>query len=861
MVLTSIVRITTEKNRFKAMSDLITSAFAFFPTKERGGALTTSSFAPLTLHALRVDVQVLGFCVQVKLHMECINETAENRKIFLAYPLPIQWELMSCVVQYNGHEQHSHYEPSKVFATSEAASGLATLTLPDPTVPCVATQYIPWEMMVGTSIYAVATYLVPLPHSLPNNMFEFTLPAELFPMMKRPHSTVLKYNTLFQLNTPKMLKAGIAINVEGTLFHPLRKEVLLLRKGGLSGPEHNLKAHVECHSDSRFTMQYHEPTPAPIHQPFLIRCPIAPTLEPLRLFAAVEMSKEDLSNSPSPLFGLEGTTSDTVVDAVGKYALCIGFSPLGAVPYRDHYNTELVFVLDSHRLDSSKAMAEAIRLMLPGLPSSVYVNFIFPRDNGKDVAVYVDGSQPLEKVEREKIVAYIEELQPQVPQTGSSRLPVVLNALFREQGGRGGGRVPMGYARNIIILSDEGEKHATTDLLREAVHHVDKVRVSAVALTFSSIAEIPLFTLLAEETCGLCEEAATPEHVPQALLRIVAGATCPTLTNLSISITSETDDTPPEQRVRLCFSEKRFPLVPMGIQRHFYLLVPSSSTAESVRVLLSGNVGELTAEFTCECSLTSPSFTNSTAAGDVSSIGLLHLTAASARVKFLTDPDVGQGTALEKSSIDEIKRISSTCGLPTPFTQLVQITSNIPVVESQTPKLAITAPYVSVAQSFMPKLQQHKQLLCAYDIGKKPLRMSELPIAASMPRATLSTEAFLRQTVLDIVRSSVGEMNMRRLVSLQHPDGSFTLNSVFGTCLGASITKLEEVQPEQCRSESVWATVIALKAAKLMGSLLTVLMERQAERFLRETLEDEELTELLLARAQTLIVSLSKVES
>eukprot|EP00796_Vickermania_ingenoplastis_P000276 gene276-149_t len=805
------------------MSHVTSTAFSSFPSKERGGALTTKGYQPLTLHAVHANVKILGFGVRVELHLECINETTENQRVIMVYPVPLLWQLMNCTVQYDGHELTTGFEQTKVFSTAEAASAVGTLSSPDGKVWRVASQYIPWELMVGTSIYAVATYHVPLPCALKSDVFEFVLPPELFPSLQRPPQTVLEYNTLFRLNTPKVLKPGVAITVDATLFHPLRGEVRLLRQGCLAGKEAVLDgAEVTYEGDTQFTLHYSENADKIVYQPYLVSCPVAPTLEPLRLFAEV----------------MEATGSEeaskALLQVAGKYAVGISFAPLRGPRYVDDINAELVFILDSHSLESSKAMADSLRQVLPGLPSSVLVNFLLPRDDGNDVVVYMDGSQGLDKVEVEQVTAFIEELTPQRPKTGSSRVPLLLEACVREQGGRGGGRIVDGYARNIVLLSDEGVKaeHGAA-LVRTVVRYAHKCRVSAVTLSFSPDIQIPVFSLLAQETGGVFREAETVEETAAALVRVVAETAVPTLTNIRLTIPSQ-DETSSDEPVRQSFGE-RFPVIPAGQQRHLYLLLPEK-TASTLRVVVSGNCGSVLSEFNCECPLASAPFVSRSTPGEPLSMGLLHLTAAAARVSFLADPDVGGGAALTREVADETKAISFAFALPTPFTQLVQQATNVPVVESQTSKQTVAASYVSVAATYAPRLEDHQKLLYAYDTTKKPLRPSECPIAACMPSKQVLTSDFVRSVVFNILRTALSPADVHRLIPLQHRNGSFELTAVFGSCLGISRAKLITAIPDDCLDRSeCWATALALAACRAYQSPLTVLLERQAERYLRQT--------------------------
>lgn len=807
------------------MSHTVSSAFSSFPSKVRGGALTTNGYAPLTLHAVQADVEVLGFCVRVQLHLECINETSQNQRVIMVYPVPLNWQLMHCKVAYDGEDLVTTTVPNRVFSTSEAASGVGTLSSPDGRVWRVASQYIPWEMMVGTSIYAVATYHVPLPAALKSNTFEFSLPPELFPAMQRPHETVLAYNMLFQLKSQRVLKAGVTINMDVSLFHPLNGKVQLEREECLAGPQHVLAADVQYKGDTAFTLSYSESNNQMIYQPFLLRCPIAPTLEPLRLFGEVEQSQ-----------GSEAAKK------IGKHAVGISFAPLRGARYGDDVNAELVFILDSHSLESSAAMAEALRMVLPGLPSTVYLNAVFPRDNGDDAALFIDGSQPLDRVDITQLTTYVAELTPQRPGTGSTRVPVVVEALLREHGGRGCGPVPFGYARNIIIISDEGQKAGSVGagLVRSAVREAHKVRISAVGLTFSSTTEVPVLSLLARETGGVYQEAAVPEVVSEALVRVVAAAAVPTLTNIQVAIPTEEEEVN-APIARRSFGE-RIPVIPTGQQRHLYLLLSEKEEAaeegwsNTLRVVVTGRVGSALCEFNAECPLAeAPFVSNAKDEAPGLSLGLLHLTAAAARMVHLVDPDVGRGAALTKEAVDEVKVLAITASLPSPFTAMTQEASNIPIVAAQTPAHMVAASYVSVTAAYAPLLEDHQKLLYAYDNGKKPLRPSEKPIAACMPCTRYETEAYVRSLVMELLANALNPADVHRLIPMQARNGSFALTAVFATCIGATKAFLEEEKPSECAEHPEWwATALALAAARSRASPLTVLLERQAERFLRQ---------------------------
>lgn len=880
------------------MPQTISTAFSSFPSKVRGGALTTS-YVPLTLHAIRASVRILGVGVQVKLHLESINETTANQKVIMVYPVPLGWKLQNCVVQYDGQEEFTAMTQSGVFVTNDSASGRGTewANAPDGQVWRVASQYIPWEMMVGTSIYAVATYYVPMSATPRCDILDFSLPVELFPFMERPHQTVLYYNMLFQLKTPRVLKSGLIIEVEqGTLFQPLSGPVQLLRQGSVAGEATQITDDVliEYRGDSSFSLHYFisQWNSSVISQAFVIRCPVTPTMEPLRVFAEIATSDEGKERIdtmiPHQHNVLEIPTHSftspppSVLEAAGKYAVCVSLAPLRDRQYADQINSELIFVVDVHHVESAKAIAEGLRNVLPGLPETVYVNFVFPRDDKNDYAILMDGSQTLKSINTHQITTYIEELSPQRPNTGTSRLSVVIQSILQEKGGKGSGKIPDGYCRSIIVLSDEGENkvvpHTEEGLIHTAVQYAHKVRVSAVGLTFCGSAAVPFLHLLANETYGVFEEAATPSDVPEALVKVVAAVAVPTLTQIEISLSDESEkethsiffpspstipslsggkaSTSSSSLARFCFSTSRIPVIPLCHQRYFYLLLPSTFSASSLQVIVNGDVGNMRAEFNADCTLdpsipfthpppASSSFhggdiagsTPSTSMGKVSSlspIGLLHLAAAAARITYLVDSDTGSRASLTEEAVKEVKQLSFACSLPSPFTSLVVQPSTVdPVYHGQRKPVVVASSYVSTCGLYSLFMEDHAKLLIAYDNPKKPLRCSEPPHAASIPLRHEQTEDFLRRLILRIVTGILDEKaSVIRLLPLQRPDGSFLLNSIFSNCLQLKESVLLEAVPGNCEKEEAWATALALAAARALGSPQTVLMERQAARYL-----------------------------
>lgn len=882
-----------------SMTQTVSTAFSSFPSKVRGGALTTS-YVPLTLHAIRASVRILGVGIQVKLHLESINETTANQKVIMVYPVPLRWKLQNCVVQYDGQEEFTAMTQSGVFMTSDSASGRGTewASSTDGQVWRVASQYIPWEMMVGTSIYAVATYYVPMSATPRCDLLDFTLPVELFPFMERPHQTVLYYNMLFQLKTPRVLKSGLTIEVEqGTLFQPLSGPVQLLRQGSVAGEETQITDDVliEYRGDSSFSLHYYisQWNSSVISQSFVIRCPVTPTMEAVRVFAEIGTSdgeKERIDNMihlqhntlgmPAPSLT---SPSLSVLDAAGKYAVCISLAPLRDRQYADQINAELIFVLDLHHVESAKAVAEGMRHVLPGLPETVYVNFVFPRDDKNDYAILMDGSQQLKTIDAHQITTYIEELSPQRPNTGTSRLSFVIQAILHEKDGKGSGKIPDGYCRSIIVLSDEGENkvvpHTEEELIRSAVQYAHKVRVSSVGLTFCGSAAVPFLHLLAHETYGVFEEAAMSSDVPEALVKVVAAVAVPTLTQIELSLSDESENqahsifhpspsaspsfssgkaiTSISSLARCCFSTSRIPVIPLCHQRYFYLLLPSTFSSSSLQVIVNGDVGNMRAEFNADCTLgsslpythpppPSSSFhggdvvgsTPSTSMGKVSSlapIGLLHLAAAAARITYLVDPETGSRASLTGDAVKEAMELAFACSLPSPFTSLVvQPTTTDPVLRRQRQPAVVASSYVSTCALYSLIMEDHGRLLTAYDNPKKPLRCSEPPHAACIPLHHEQTEDFIRRLVLRIVTGIMDEeASVLRLLPLQRSDGSFPLNSLFSNCLQLKESVLMDAVPGNCEREEAWATAIALAAARALGSPKTILMERQAARYLR----------------------------
>lgn len=844
------------------MSGPCTRALSSFPSKERGGALTTKTLSPLTLHAVFVDVTIIGFSVRVQLHLECINETTENQRVLMAYPVPLRWNLMKSDVKYDGHELTTELAATRVFTTNESGSGVNTNSTASKSVYRLSCQYVPWEMMVGTTIYAVATYSVPLPELMDSNGFSFSLPAALFPTMQRPAQTELEYNMLFQLKTQKVLRAGITIRVTADLFHPLQEQrVLLMREDVLRagvGVEVLEAAVVEYRGDSSFTLTYWEPMKGILCQPFLLSCPVAASLEPLRLFVGAELGTAGVTPSSDP--------RNSVAEAVGTYAVGIGFTLHTGRRYDEDINTELIYVLDLHSAESAAAVARGLRVVLPGLHPAVRINFVFPRDSGEHMVTYISGSQPVSSVVLDEICAFTAQLMPQVPQSGASHLAAVVGALCRQQGGVGGGAIPTGYVRHVVVVTDEGvtNPRVAVSMTEEAVAQAHTMQISVLGLVYSASVSVPPLVLLSRETGGLYEEAATLEDVPSSMVLVAASAAVPTLTNIraefvpqpSVATTPEesasdaaaaapssssssvrASKNAPAKTVKCCFDPARLPVIPAGRQRHLYALFPSTAQP-AWRLVITGHVGEMLSEFNCECTLdkSSAAYPSTTVQGDVLSVGLLHSAAAAARIRYLVHPR----TAIQKEAVDEVRATSLACSLLTPYTQIIQKASNIPVVAGQTPAEAVIAAYAADQDTYELEMQSHQQMLYAYDTGKRPLRSSEKPIAPCLPRKPPAAREFIEDLLLSLLNTVLCEPNAEQLTHLQHRDGSFTLNFTLSSCVGIPYQRMTAMKPDGC-TEQVWATIISLVAARKAKTNLTVLLERQAHRYLRHSCSEDDM--------------------
>ncbi|ORC86353.1 uncharacterized protein TM35_000292350 [Trypanosoma theileri] len=819
------------------------------------GVLTATAYTPLSLRGCAVEVEVRGNCARVNVRYEYMNYTGKEQQVIAVYPLPSDWDLLACRAEHNGDSVftntiHTKSNPISLNMNTTGKDDLA-----------VAAQALPWIVATGASVLAAATYHVPLDTTRCRGNVRVQLPAELFPRVRNLPSSTLAYAALFDMKIPSKLPEGWTIDAKCDMFVPLAGAVQVYPASA------EASAQVEYIGDSGFTLHYNTPLTTQMRDGFEVNCVVRESAEPMRFFLARDDGK--------------------VVQDEDRYALTLAFTPQLEGRSGCIANTELVLLVDSHSREASAAMAQSIAIAVRGVPNTVRVNVVLVGTKN-DVSLCPRGAMSLTELPLDQIIAFVKETMPQPAGTGESKLHRALRAVMKQDTLSLCGPVSFGYVRHVVVMSDEGDAPFATEVITEAVSHRPNMCFSAIGVLLAGTAEISMLRLLAEEGGGVYRDAEDAQGVTEVLVEILAQVMVPTLTDIIIRFDE------PEVRASV---GKTLPAVAQGTQRFVYAMAPSSLTTLGISVV--GRIGPTVIEYIGKGNPQEVIFTSSTEPQNPLSIGLFHLAAASARVRYLIENSENSG--LSKSEVQEVARISKTFMLPSPFTEMIQIRPSAPPTSSA--PVLVAAHYIPRSRTYMrrmmrckreqlangsvdrrprakpllPKQKEEKgkeekerereeEQLQAIKIipseGGETVQPSAVDYVQLLPPST--TREFLRAIVVDVVESVLSPPSLQRLTALQAADGSFPLNATLGTAVGISLERLEREVPldgfgvsEDMTAardylkvhERVWATVVAAAVMELRSLTITDLAYKKALAYAAKHDTEGE----LLRRARNLI--------
>ncbi|KAF5220437.1 hypothetical protein ECC02_006505 [Trypanosoma cruzi] len=805
-------------------------AYSTSPNRDHG-VLAASTFAPLTLRGCVVEAEVRGNCARVNLRYEYENKTGMDQRVIAAYPLPIAWDLMSCRADYFGDCVLTEYSGT-VPLRSSADAGAAGLPGPksDHSVWTVASQQLPWVIDVGSTVLIAATYHVPLDVTRWRGVVRIHLPAELFPDFKKPPQPTLDYASLFDMKLQPKLPSGWKIQAKCDMFVPLAGAVRL------RPAEEETLVRVDYIGDSGFSLKYTAPLTKRLPDGFEIECVVQGTAEPLRFFLAKDVG--------------------TLVQDVDRHAFTISFTPQLEGRPGCITNAELVLVVDSHSRQSCEAMANGILVGMRGLPESVFLNVVVVGAK-KDVSPWQCGAVALCDVQLEQVFAFIAESKPQEANSGASNLHRTLREVMSQEALSLCGSVPTGYVRHVIVMSDEGDMRYATEIIEAVTRHRRNMCFSAIGLLSSGTLDAPKLQLLAEEGGGLYRDVADAKTFPEILVDMLSHLAVPTLTDIVLCFD--------EPEVRLSM-EQTMPAVAQGTQRFVHGLAPAS--LETLGAYATGRIGQTVVEYVGKGNVQDLIFTSEAEPRNAVSVGLFHLAAASARVRYLIDARAL--SALSVAEMEEVARLSKTFSLPSPYTEMLQRRPTT-AANAQTREVRNV-----VAVRYVPRSWTYARIMTRYrkrrlaeglidgrpkvqqGMTQQPEQEQKQPqqqpglfktsgtLAALVPPPTC--REFIRAIVVDVAESVVAEPSLKRLTALQTADGSFPLNSILGISVGVSLDRLEREFPltgfgisedltagrEYLRNhERFWATAIAVAAMELQSFATTAMAYRRALTYMK----------------------------
>ncbi|KAH9597840.1 von Willebrand factor [Trypanosoma melophagium] len=817
------------------------------------GVLTASAYTALTLRGCAVEVEVRGNCARVNVRYEYMNYTGKEHRVIAVYPLPSDWDLLACRAEHNADSVFTNTIETQrnpisinIHTNTNVKGDLA-----------VAAQALPWVVATGGSVIIAATYHVPLDTTRSRRNVRVQLPAELFPRVQKLPSSTLAYASLFDMKVPSKIPEGWTIDAKCDMFVPLAGAVQVYPASAQATTQ------VEYIGDSGFTLHYNTPiTTSQMRDGFEVNCEVRQTAEPMRFFIAKDVG--------------------VMVKDEDHYALTLAFTPQLEERSGCIVNTELVLVVDSHNREVSAAIAQSIAIAVRGVPDTVRVNVVLVGTKN-DVSLCPRGAMSLTELPLDQIMAFVNEAMPQPAGTGGSKLHRALRAVMKQDTLSLCGPVSAGYVRHVVVMSDEGETPFATEIIAEAVHHRPNMCFSAIGVLLAGKAEVSMLRLLAEEGGGVYRDAVDAQGVSEVLVEILAKVMVPALTNIVIRFDE------PEVRASVGTT---LPAVAQGTERFVYGIAPASLT--TLGITLMGRIGPMVIEYVGKGNPQEVAFTSATESQNPLSVGLFHLAAASARIRYLIENSEHSG--LSKVEIQEVARLSKTFMLPSPFTEMIQIRPSAPPTSSTTTPVLIAVNYMPRSGKYMRRMMRYKrEQLANGSVDRRPRakpllpkqgeeqkekeaeEIQETPIMSSEGETTQesvvdypqlvppsTTREFIRAIVVDIVESVVSPPSLKRLTALQAADGSFPLNATLGTAIGITLERLEKEVPldgfgvsEDMTAardylkvhERVWATVVAAAAMELRSLAITTLAYKKALAYAAKHDTEGE----LLRRARNLI--------
>lgn len=735
-------------------------AYSTFPNRDVG-VLIASTFAPLTLCGCSVGLEVRGNCARVDVRYEYDNHSGKDQRVIAVYPLPAAWELMSCGAKYAGDRLLAELSDAAPLRSASAASA-AGLPAPksDTTARAVASQELPWVVGVGSRLLIAATYYVPLDITRSVGKVRLRLPEELFPRVNAPPPASLAYTALFDMKQPSELASEWTIDAHCDMFVPLLGAVRMY-------PLEDANAmRLEYIGDSSFTLHYSAPLTQRPQQGFEISCLVQKSVEPLRFFVAKDVG-------------------ELVADA-DRYALTLCFTPQLEGRYECVTNAELVLVVDAHNPETLAVIARGILSGLHGLPESVLLNVVMV-DAKKDISLCRFGAVPVNDAQLDQIAAFVTEARLQEANTGVSNIGRALRAVMSQEKLSLCGPIPKGYVRHVIVMSDKGEFEYATELIDFVARNRYNMCFSAVCVVQAGMpSDMSAVQLLVEEGGGVYREVEKAEECPEALAHVLSRVAVPTLTDVVLNFNE------PELRLSI---DKKIPAVAQGTQRFVYGIAPAS--IEKLGVYAKGRVGQTVIEFVGKANMQDVIFTSAAEFCNSSSFGLFHLAAAAARVRYLVDERAFSALSMEE--MEEVRRLSKTFMLPSPYTQMLQYrAAAVCDASAKVSRSAVAVRYAPRSWTYARVMKDYRRQRLANSSFKSPSakrREEERETAhrrgadaALLPPSTC--REFLRAVVADVAESVVAGANVERLAALQSADGSFPLNATLCVCAGVPLASV-----------------------------------------------------------------------
>lgn len=739
------------------------------------GVLRCDDFTPLALEGCVIDVQVTWFLARVNVRQEFKNTSGASIKAFAALPVEPGWTVAGF-----RFEIENHFAMGKL-VHNDVADPVATTK--DPVLD-LFTAAIPRSIQAGQSVIVTATYFAPIA-AVGSHAATLRLPRNLSAGRDPSADETTAWRSAFVVPSMSRLTRSVMVSIKGRMYAandaPPKVPAFPDAASKLLGDPRNFEIKFESRDPS-----------LQLHQDVVVNFSLIKDEDPINVQIVQEIGKDFAAHD--------------------AFALAVSVAPEFTATHRANPNVEVVFAVDcSGSMDAHMAaVKQALRVATSGLPTSCFVNIV--RFGDTTEWLFPEGSRQVDAATLAEVHDFIAgRLDANLGETKINR---AVNDILAKP-------FLAGFARNVVLLSDGTEAAHSQRLLELVKANTHSTRVSTVAI--GPTADTRLFAEIATQSNGRAVVA--PTTINAALLvNLLAQVVVPTLADVALVYSYDGSDAEPPIRK----SHDRIALIPADERRVLYGI--AAADLRSFSAVVGGNIALEHTEYRVHSGdLTRVAEKSDAHAGDAHGVSLVHVAAASERIRTVIDRSERSCATAEEA--EEVTRLSLQFGVITPYTTFQGNDGHGTAVDPD--RRMIAAAYAS---------ERARLRLPPGPVTKDISGAAIHPDSGYVPKIVAhSTREFMGAIVADVVNALCAEPTAEEILLLQNVDGSWSPSVKAAGATGRSLREIETADAAHDNLQA-WMTALVVAALSARYSL------------------DRDATQLAIAKANAHLVAIGAAQ-